>query len=486
MVPRLRLVGAIAVLGATYFEAATFGLKLAYVHASATAVWAPTGIALAALLMFGTRLWPGVFLGALLVNVTTPGNLATACFVAAGNTLEALLGAILVQRYANGRTFLYDPRSFFRFVLLAALGSTVIGATTGLSALTALGFATPESFGEIWLTWWLGDAAGTLIFAPLIVSWVDDPRVRWNRREAVEPLLVLGFVVGVSELVFGGWAPDPFGHFPFLMAPLLLWPAFRFGPRLTATSVLVTFLVALVRTLDGSGPYATPVPFAELLALQIFLAVLAVTSMAVAAANSARCRATADLVQTQRELQGAIAMLAAECKHDALTGVANRRGFAERLRAEAERSRRRREPLAMLVVDIDRFRRHNQEMGHAAADQILRSVAVVLKAQLRACDHLARFGGDEFVILLPATEVAGARVTAERCRRAIADADWGARRVTVSIGVTSFEVETMHQSDILAIADQALFRAKAAGRNRVASLSVRTKPAAAAEGAAAR
>jgi diguanylate cyclase (GGDEF)-like protein len=475
MWPRLRLVGAIAVLGALLFEAGTLGLKLAYVHASATAVWPPTGIALAAFLLFGTRLWPGVFIGAFLANISVAGDLPTTLCISAGNTLEALIGATLVSRYAQGRNFLYDPRSFFGFVLLAALGSTTVSATTGAASLTVLGLAEPDQLGSLWLNWWLGDAAGALIFTPLIVAWVDDFRVHATRRVAIETLVLLGLLVILTEMVFGGWAPLSLGRSPFLAAPLLLWPGFRFGPRMTATCVFVVFALSLALTLGGHGPFAGPVPLATLLSLQSFVAVLAVTSMAVAAANSARTRATADLVQSKRELEAAIALLAAECKHDPLTGIANRRGFNERLRTEAARARRRDEPLGMLVVDIDRFRRHNQELGHGAADEVLRMVALVLGSQIRACDHIARFGGDEFVILLPGTDVAGARVTAERCRKSVEKADWGRRRVTVSIGATAFHVTEEDEADLLGIADQALFRAKAAGRNRVSSLSVRPR-----------
>lgn len=475
MWPRLRLVGAIAVLGALYFEAGSLGLKLAFVHASATAVWPPTGIALAALLLFGTRLWPGVFVGAFLVNISVTGDLPTTLCIACGNTLETLIGATLVSRYAQGRNFLYDPRSFFGFMLLAALGATTISATAGAASLTALGLADPDALGAIWLNWWLGDAAGALIFTPLIVAWVDDFTVYRNRRAAIETVVLLGSLVVFTEIVFGGGAPLPLGHSPFLVAPLLLWPAFRFGPRMTATCVFAVFALALALTLEGHGPFAGRAPLATLLSLQSFVSVLAITSMAVAAANSARTRATADLVQSKRELEAAIALLAAECKHDPLTGIANRRGFNERLRVEAERARRRDEPLAMLVVDIDRFRRHNQELGHGAADDVLRMVALMLGSQIRACDHVARFGGDEFVILLPGTDVAGARTTAERCRRTVERADWGGRRVTVSIGATAFHVTAEDEAELLGFADQALFRAKAAGRNRVASLSVRPR-----------
>jgi diguanylate cyclase (GGDEF)-like protein len=343
----------------------------------------------------------------------------------------------------------------------------------GVASLTVFGAAVPEHFLSIWAHWWLGDASGALLFAPLIIAWYRDPRPRWTRRQAVEAGALLVSLVLFAELVFGGWAPEPLDRFPFLATPLLLWPAYRFGPRETTAAMLVMFALALATTLGGSGPFASSAPFAALLSMQGFLAVLALTSLAVAATNVARLRSVADLEQSQRELEGAISMLAAECKHDALTGVANRRGFAEQLRIETARSRRQATPLALLIVDVDKFRRHNQEIGHGAADEVLRGVATLLRSQIRACDHVSRFGGDEFVVLLPATDLSGARATAERCRRAVERHEWELRDVTVSIGGTAQRIEPGQPADLLELADQALFRAKAAGRNRVSVLGAR-------------
>src|SRR5438093_12270085 len=103
MQPRLRLVSTIVALAGIYFVTGYLGLKLAFVHKSTTAVWAPTGISLAALLIFGLRAWPGIFLGAFLVNVTTAGDFPPSLCIAVGNTLEAVIGAELITRFANGR-----------------------------------------------------------------------------------------------------------------------------------------------------------------------------------------------------------------------------------------------------------------------------------------------------------------------------------------------------------------------------------------------
>src|ERR1700730_415701 len=147
----------IGMLASVYFIAGKLGLTLAFVHASATAVWPPTGIALAAVLVFGYRVWPGILLGAFLVNITTEGTLATSLGIAVGNTLEGLLGAHLVNRFARGRDAFERAQDIVRFVALAGLVSTTVAATFGVTSLSIGGFARWSDYRAIWLTWWLGD-----------------------------------------------------------------------------------------------------------------------------------------------------------------------------------------------------------------------------------------------------------------------------------------------------------------------------------------
>src|SRR3990170_5272817 len=159
----LRAAGYILVLAFCYSCAGKFGLSLASVNPSASAVWPPSGIALAALLLWGYRLWPGIFLGAFLVNITTQGNVATTLGIASGNTLEALLGAWLVGRFANGAKAFERARNIFKFVLLAGLISTAVSATFGVTSLTLGGYSPWDRYAAIWFTWWSGNIAGDLL-----------------------------------------------------------------------------------------------------------------------------------------------------------------------------------------------------------------------------------------------------------------------------------------------------------------------------------
>src|SRR5206468_11951124 len=154
------------VIAAAYFVSARFGLSLAFANPSASPVWPPTGLSLAAVILLGYRVWPGILAGAFVVNLTTAGTPATCAAIAWGNTLEALAGGWLLNRLGGGRHALERVRSISIFVPLVALGSTAISATLGVASLYLGGFA--PDFSATWLTWWLGDMVSDLIIAPVL------------------------------------------------------------------------------------------------------------------------------------------------------------------------------------------------------------------------------------------------------------------------------------------------------------------------------
>jgi signal transduction histidine kinase len=297
-------VAIIAGLTAIYFAAGKLGLSLAFVHASATAVWPPTGIALAAFLFLGPRVWPGVLIGAFLVNLTTAGSPLSSAGIAVGNTLEGLLAAYLVERFANGRHAFERLRDVFRFAFLAALIGPVVSATIGVTSLCATGNAQWSDFGPIWLTWWLGDAGGALIVAPLLIIWANDPRPpSWNRGRAFELVMFASALALTVLLIFGGLPPFLGKAYPttFLAFPVLVWAAFRFGPRAAAVALIILSGAAIWGTLRGFGPFASGPPAESLLLLQAFMAVAAVMTLALAAAEAELRRSEAAKIAERDE-----------------------------------------------------------------------------------------------------------------------------------------------------------------------------------------
>src|SRR5262245_6692646 len=222
----------LAVLTVVYFAAGKLGLSLALVHESATAVWPPTGIALAALLLYGYRMLPAIFVGAFLVNLTTVGSMAPSLGIATGNTLEAVIGVWLVRRWAGGRAVYARAQTVFAFVGLAGVIAPAVSATVGVASLV-LGGRAGSGLGEIWLTWWLGNMAGALVVAPVIYLWMAEPRARPARRELLELVLVLAAALLVGLVVFGRLGPAAMNGHPieFLCIPPLVYAAFRFGQR---------------------------------------------------------------------------------------------------------------------------------------------------------------------------------------------------------------------------------------------------------------
>ncbi|PYK95277.1 MAG: hypothetical protein DME36_02625 [Verrucomicrobia bacterium] len=303
---RFSTLPAIGVLTLIYFIAGKLGLKLAFLHASASPVWPPAGIALAALLLLAYRVCPAIFVGAFLVNATTAGNIATSLGIAAGNTLEAVCGAWLVNRFAGGTRVFDRAQDVFKFALAATL-STVVSPTLGVTTLALGGFAAWANYGPIWMTWWLGDTAGDLVVAPLIVLWSIPSTQRWSRRDAGEVgiLLLLLFILG--ETVFGGWFPISARNYPisFICGPVVIWTAFRFSQRETATGIFILSAIAIWGTLHGFGPFIMETENHSLLTLQAWTAVLTITAMVLAAAMAERRRAEAAIEQQKAAVEAA-------------------------------------------------------------------------------------------------------------------------------------------------------------------------------------
>ena len=283
----------LAALGCTYFVAGKLGLKLATVHASATAVWPCTGIALAAFLIFGYRIWPAILVGAFLVNLTTAGSLATSIGIAVGNTLEGVVGCYLVGRFAGGLRAFQTANDIFKFAFLAGMVSTTVSATVGVTTLVLGGFADWAKYGSIWHTWWLGDAVGAVIVTPFLLLWWENHRLKWNLKEIIELTFLFLGLFFTGWIVFGGGFHSGQKNYPleYLCIPFLIWAAFRFGRRKAATAICALAAVATWGTLHGFGPFSRESQNTSLLLLQSFMGIMAVTTLALAAEISQHKRA---------------------------------------------------------------------------------------------------------------------------------------------------------------------------------------------------
>jgi PAS domain S-box-containing protein len=285
------LIARLAGLAVVYFVAGRLGLGLATLNASASPIWPPSGIAVAALLLFGRELWPAVALGALAVNLTTSGDVLASAMIAVGNTAEAILAVYLVERFAHGVRAFERARDVFLFAVGAGILAPVVSATIGVSALTLARLADPGAFRVLWVTWWMGDALGAVLYAPALILLWTDRRPR-TRVELLEGLIVVLALIGVAVGVFRIGGDPGHGSYPlgFLCIPLALWPAFRVGQRETAIASVALSVVAVWGTLARYGPYAVDLPNRGLLLAQTFAGVVGITTAAMAALVGERQR----------------------------------------------------------------------------------------------------------------------------------------------------------------------------------------------------
>ncbi len=243
----------VAVLAVVYFCAAKLGLRFAFVHPSATALWAPTGITLAAFLIFGVHVWPGAFLGAFFANITTAGSVLTSIGVATGNTLEGVVGCYLVRRFARGQQAFERAQDVFKFAFLAGMVSTTISATLGVTTLSLGGFADWTVYGPMWRTWWLGDGVGAVLVTPLVLLWRENPHLNWTREQIIELTLLFAGLFFTTWIVFGERFHSEVKNYPleYICFPFLIWAAFRFGRRKAVTATCVLAGIATWGTLQN-------------------------------------------------------------------------------------------------------------------------------------------------------------------------------------------------------------------------------------------
>ena len=301
--------GGLVAIGVIYFALAKGGLALASIHPSATPIWPPTGVALAAVLVWGYRTWPAIFTAAVIANATTAGSVATAIAIATGNSLEAVVGAYLINRWSSGCNTFSTPNSVAKFALICFVIATPISASIGLTSLATAGYIERTNFANAWVTWWLGDVTGALVIAPVIVLWASSHYHAFNRNEFLETVGVLATAAAVGLIAFSPLieqtpSRDPLG---FLAILPMLWAALRRGPRDTATVALVLAGITIWGTLTGGGPFTTADLNVSFLLVLMFLISITVPSLLLSADVEVRKKAEESLRRAQIELERKVA-----------------------------------------------------------------------------------------------------------------------------------------------------------------------------------
>ena len=290
-------------MAAVYFGGAKLGLNLAVAHGVITPVWPPTGIAIAALLLLGPRMWPAVAVGALAGNATSGVSLGVAAAIAVGNTLEALAAVYLLRR-ASFRLSFDRIRDVLCFAVLGAVIPCAIAATNGVTVLAIADSPAASPYGSRWLLWWLGDASGALLVAPLILVWATRPPIRFPRRRVAEGLVLLGILGALSAAIFVGglW------RYPYLLFPVLLWAAVRFTQLGAVTASFTLAAIGVAGVVGGNTPLGGSNDTVAVQILQALLAIVAISLLALGASIAERDTAAASLRQAAARLAEAQAL----------------------------------------------------------------------------------------------------------------------------------------------------------------------------------
>jgi len=292
-------------VAAAYLVLAKAGLELASIHPSATPVWPPAGLALAAVLLWGYGMAPAIFAGALVANAINAGSIYTSAAIAGGNTLEALISAYLLIRWSGGRATFETPLGVAKFALVSLAPATMISATIGVGSLGLAGFAKWADFGSIWKTWWLGDLAGALVVTPAIVLWARTAARGFAWTELRESALLFAGTAAVGVVAFSPVIEQTAdrGALAFLAILPLLWAALRRGPRDTATVAIILSVSAIWGTLLDGGPFARLTLNDSFLLLLAFMISASVPSLALSAGLAMHRRTAESLRRARTELE---------------------------------------------------------------------------------------------------------------------------------------------------------------------------------------
>jgi len=454
-----------------YVMAAALGLVLAFPGTNATPFWPPTALALALLYRYGLRMWPVILAAAFTINllfmlragVAPEPAVVSSVAVGIGNMLEAWFAVYMLRAIAGDQFPFESVLGLFAFFFAAAI-APIVSATIGVTCSRWASLGGTASYGQNWLTWWVGDCSGALTMAPILMLSL---RARWHvpepSRRMEAGVLFLALVLG-SMAAFGLGQQHAAHRYPlmFLLLPMILWAVLRFQTAGAASAVFLIASMAAISAFDGAGPFALANVDESLILLQVFIMVLAGTTLSLGAVLTERGRLASCLAQSNAELNDL-------AFNDPLTGLPNRRALLDRVQQAERSARRHNKRAALLFLDLDRFKRINDSLGHEVGDELLKAVARRLSGALRDEDSVCRLGGDEFVVLLSdVEEVSDVAVVANKligilqAPMRLGNLDLA---ITTSIGIALIPDDGTDGAHLIRYADLAMYRAKQGGRN---------------------
>lgn len=302
----------IIVVAVVYYLAAVFGYLLTFNGTDALPAWPPSGVAFALIILLGRKSWPGITIGALIANVMAYWNMpelpaqtviAISSFIAIGHTIEALMGNFLINRWIKNSFPFQQTKNAFRFLFVAVL-ITFVGSGIGSLSLNLNGVVGSDILLKTVLSWWIGNLVGILLFTPFVLSVFRKYQFNLSLEKGLELFI---FVVGIATLIFLLQVQDVDETFaralPFLVLPFLLWLAFRFQLIISMSVVMLISLVAIYATTINLGPFVLADAYSSMLLLQIYIGVVSISTIILAATVKERAEAQDNLLRFNENLE---------------------------------------------------------------------------------------------------------------------------------------------------------------------------------------
>lgn len=454
----------------SYIVGARIGQLFSIEPGNVTPVWIPSGIMLALALRYGIGIWPGVFIGAFLGNIwaylsfaSIPALLAavsSATLNGIGDVVSTVVAAQIIQFLLNSNRLLDSLRSLMVFLIIGVIAGPLMSAVFGVGGLWLFGHILSTEFTLVFFTWWIGDSVGALIFAPFLLSWLYPERFFDSRSILI---LILSMIYSLFTAAVAMDVIVLETHLRllvFILVPLQFVVLFGSGQRLIFTIQLTVIAATVVATSLSFGPFASDNLWSSLIQLQTFAAAFSVMLFVIAVSNLQKTRNEQFLEKRSQELEELY-------RRDSLTGLWNRYRIKEFMEIELNRYEREKRPFGILLIDIDDFKKINDEHGHLEGDQVLTELSSLIKTHIREIDFIGRWGGEEFIIVVSNTSSEALTLFAKKLNSLVNLHPFeSGYRVTISIGAALIR-EQDNDHTLLDRADEALYRAKNAGKNQV-------------------
>ena len=453
-----------------YVIAARIGQYFAIPPGNVTPVWLPSGLMIALAIYRGPRIWLGVFLGAFAGNVWAYFSLdsittAIAAILAGtvnglGDVISTVLMAELIVTFCNSTNPLTSIKNYCWFLLFAVFLGSTISALFGVSGLVVFGFLEFSNSPSVLATWIVGDGVGALLFAPLLLSWLQPVKKNDSYFSVKLITLVLSatFVtaVGFELLVYNKWLIV----MGIALLPLLLFLIVDTDQRIVFTTQVMVSTVAVYATINGAGPFGGGEENMALMQLQIFIIVLSLIIYIVSVFSYQKYEMNQLLISQKNRLEKLYRL-------DQLTGLWNRHKITEYLAHELSRYKREGRRFGLIMIDIDDFKKINDSLGHLVGDQVLVKLSSVIKKHTRDSDLFGRWGGEEFLVIVSNTNKETIGRMAEKIRNLIEGTNFGLNSsVTISAGVT-LVTQSDDQISVMRRVDKALYLSKENTKNKV-------------------